>query len=178
MWYNNLAWLYVQRDVNPKEAIYLAQIALKLNPDDVAILDTLAWAYLKNGQYEHSLNIFEEVFEIHLEMLGTKSDEARRLSFYGKDEKVKAEREPKPALQPEAQALPRFSLLAFQSSWDGVLELASSKIDRKAFLDFYNRMSKKVPEGSEMRSKLESALQILLLNGTRMNTDKHGLKEK
>jgi len=117
VWYNNLAWTYVQRNINPKEAIYLAQIALKLKPDNAAYLDTLAWAYLKNGQYEHSLSVFEEVFEIDLEM---------------------------------------------KSSWDGVLELASSKVDRKAFLDFYKRMSKKAPEGSEMRAKLESALHATL----------------
>jgi len=118
-WYNNLAWLYVQRNINSKEAVHLAQKALKLEPDAAYILDTLGWAYLKNGQYKLSLNTFEKVFEIELEM---------------------------------------------ESSWDGVLELAKSKIDREEFMSFYRRMSEKVPENSETHAKLASALQSLRKN--------------
>ena len=133
-WYNNLAWSYVQRDIKPKEAIHLAQMALKLKPGDVATLDTLAWAYLKNGQYELSLNAFEKVLEIELEE-GI-GDAARRRQL----EEI------------------------MESSWDGVLELAKSEIDREDFLNFYRRMSEKVPEDSDTRPKLESALQILQWN--------------
>ena len=60
-WHNNLAWLYVEQRVNAGQAVELAQQAVKRDANNSTLLDTLAWAYLHNGQFRKSLRIFEQV---------------------------------------------------------------------------------------------------------------------
>lgn len=43
---NNLAWLYLEQDINDK-AFTLAQTAHEYRPHDPSIADTLGWAYYK-----------------------------------------------------------------------------------------------------------------------------------
>jgi len=62
--YNNLAWFYVEKKIKPKEAISMARKAVGLAPGNAAILDTLGWAYLRNGQFDEALQTFSEVFSI------------------------------------------------------------------------------------------------------------------
>jgi len=60
--YNNLAWFYTQKKMKPKEAVFLAKKALELEPSNGAFLDTLGWAYLRNGQFDEALRTFPKVF--------------------------------------------------------------------------------------------------------------------
>ncbi len=61
VWYNNLAWLYVQDKTRDQEALSLAKRAVQLAPNQSNLLDTLAWCYLRSGDFEKSLLTFEEV---------------------------------------------------------------------------------------------------------------------
>lgn len=83
--YNELAWLYVEKtNTNFEEAIVLAQKAVDLAQadekfsDDFMLanyLDTLGWAYYKNGEYVNAITTLEraieltnqESFKLHLE---------------------------------------------------------------------------------------------------------------
>jgi Tfp pilus assembly protein PilF len=53
--YNNLAFAYAEKNLKLDSALYLAQNAAKLRPDDPKILDTLAWVYYKKGMYQEAL---------------------------------------------------------------------------------------------------------------------------
>jgi hypothetical protein len=61
MVYNNLAWFYVIKKIKPKEAISLAKKALELDPNNGPAMDTLAWAYLRNGQFDEALKTFSKI---------------------------------------------------------------------------------------------------------------------
>ena len=63
-WYNNLAWLYVEQRDNAEQAVELAQQAVRRDANNSTLLDTLAWAYLHNGQFRKSLRTFEQVLSI------------------------------------------------------------------------------------------------------------------
>ena len=63
-WYNNLAWLYVEQKANSEQAVELAQQAVKRDVKSPTLLDTLAWAYLQNGQFRQSLRTFEQALSI------------------------------------------------------------------------------------------------------------------
>ena len=60
-WSNNLAWLYVEQQTNPQKTVELALNAVKQIPTEKNFLDTLGWAYYRNGQYRKSLRAFEQV---------------------------------------------------------------------------------------------------------------------
>ena len=44
------------------KAVTLAQNAVKLSPNNSTLLDTLAWAYMRNQNHIKSLHVFEAVF--------------------------------------------------------------------------------------------------------------------
>jgi len=44
---NNLAWLYLEREIDSNKAFQLAQFAYEGRPNDPALSDTLGWAYFK-----------------------------------------------------------------------------------------------------------------------------------
>ena len=60
-WSNNLAWLYVEQQTNPKKTVELALNAVRQAPKKKNFLDTLGWAYFRNGQYRKALRAFEQV---------------------------------------------------------------------------------------------------------------------
>lgn len=60
--YNNLAWFYIEKNMKPKESVFLAKKALELAPGNGTMLDTLGWAYLRNGQFDEALKTFPKVF--------------------------------------------------------------------------------------------------------------------
>lgn len=62
--YNNLAWFYVQKKIRPEEAVSLAEKAVSLSPGTDFILDTLGWAYLRNGQFDKCLAAFEKALSL------------------------------------------------------------------------------------------------------------------
>lgn len=47
---NNLAWLLVDRSMDPAQAFDLAGRAVRQSPDDPAFLDTLGWAAVRSGK--------------------------------------------------------------------------------------------------------------------------------
>jgi hypothetical protein len=58
---NSLAWSYVSMGIHRDAAVELAERAVRMNPADFNIRDTLGWAYLANEQYLESLEAFESV---------------------------------------------------------------------------------------------------------------------
>ena len=72
--YNELAWSYVTKKIKPQEAVSLAKKAVELAPVDLGILDTLGWAYLRNGQFAEALETFRKILV---------SQPGPRLSFSG-----------------------------------------------------------------------------------------------
>jgi len=123
VWYNNFAWLYVQMDIESDKAVTLALKAIQLSPDNPPyMLDTLAWAYLRNHQYEKSLETFEKVFD-------------KGLSY---EEDI------------------------FESTWNGIMEIAQSDVEIEVFMDFYNRMKSKTAGKPNWQDKLNTAYQLVL----------------
>ncbi|MGQ9630681.1 MAG: tetratricopeptide repeat protein [bacterium] len=66
--YNNLAWLRAtaknERYRNVDEAISLAQTALKLSPNDTAVLDTLAEIYYRRGAFDEAIETIDRAIEL------------------------------------------------------------------------------------------------------------------
>lgn len=73
---NALSWLYIDKlDKNYEEAITLAQTAVSLTEQHeqttenkyllANYLDTLGWAYYKNGDLENSITSLERAIELH-----------------------------------------------------------------------------------------------------------------
>lgn len=72
--YNELAWLYIDKtNSNFDDAIKLAQKAVKLTENDKQInhdttmanyLDTLGWAYYKNGEYAKAVTTLERAIKL------------------------------------------------------------------------------------------------------------------
>ena len=60
-WSNNLAWFYVEQQINSQKTVELALNAVKQAPKEKNFLDTLGWAYLRDGQYRKALRAFEQV---------------------------------------------------------------------------------------------------------------------
>jgi len=57
---NNLAWLYLERDINIEKAFTLAQKAYERYPDDPSIADTLGFAYYKKNLFNQALWILKK----------------------------------------------------------------------------------------------------------------------
>jgi tetratricopeptide (TPR) repeat protein len=61
MVYNNLAWFYVQKKINPLDSVTLAEKANGLSPENLMFMDTLGWAYMRNAQFDKALETFLDV---------------------------------------------------------------------------------------------------------------------
>ena len=61
--YNDLAWLYVETDVNLEEALDLVNKALELYPRRFAYLDTKAEVLYKMGRMQEAINIAEDLVQ-------------------------------------------------------------------------------------------------------------------
>jgi len=57
---NNLAWMYLEEGLNENRALGLAQSAFDRFPEDLDVMDTLAWAYFKRNLYSRSLWLLTE----------------------------------------------------------------------------------------------------------------------
>ena len=60
---NNLSVSLLYNNQNLNTALELAQEAIKLNPNSVAIIDTLAWAYYKNNKYSEALETINILYK-------------------------------------------------------------------------------------------------------------------
>lgn len=89
-WNNNLAWLYVEQQTKPQKTVELALNAVKQGPKEKNFLDTLGWAYLRDGQYRKALRAFEQVVGSPAE---TEDDlRAQESGWHGVTELVQAEK--------------------------------------------------------------------------------------
>ncbi len=61
--YNNLAWLYADRNMNLAKAVTLAEKAVALNPS-ASNLDTLAYAHYQNRNYPEAEHMIQRALEI------------------------------------------------------------------------------------------------------------------
>ena len=52
---NNLAYLYTELNTNSKKALEMAKTANQIEPNNSSYLDTLGWAYYRNGDLENAL---------------------------------------------------------------------------------------------------------------------------
>lgn len=59
---NHLGYMLADQTDRYQEALELLERAIAISPDDPAILDSLAWAQFKLGQYEESLNNLRKAF--------------------------------------------------------------------------------------------------------------------
>jgi tetratricopeptide (TPR) repeat protein len=57
---NELAWLYATKRNDPDSALPIAERAVKLSPNDPAILDTLGWVLYMKGENDRALAIFRK----------------------------------------------------------------------------------------------------------------------
>ena len=130
-WNNNLAWHYVEQRTQPKKAVALALDAIREQPSSPTFLDTLGWAYMRDKQHRKALRTFEQVF----------SQRTRESDSNEEIEKAKV------------------------SSWDGMVELieaVQSDTDpefERAFEQFYQRLSRRLPADSPDRTRLEDVFR-------------------
>ena len=52
---NNLAYLYTELNINNEKSLTMAQKANKLEPNNASYIDTLGWAYYRNGDLDNAL---------------------------------------------------------------------------------------------------------------------------
>ncbi len=52
---NNLAYLYTEKNSNIEKAIAMAEAAVQLEKNNASYIDTLGWAYYRNGDHEKAL---------------------------------------------------------------------------------------------------------------------------
>ena len=128
-WSNNLAWLYVEQQINPQKTVELALNAVKQIPTEKNFLDTLGWAYFRNRQYRKALRAFEQVVASPVQS----------------EEELKAQ----------------------ESGWKGIAELVqaekppqASRNFTPAFLKFYERLSRRFPENSANRARLDAVFNL------------------
>lgn len=62
--YNQLAWLFIQREVRLTEALELAQQADRLQPGNASVLDNLGWVRFLNGDAAGALDTLREANRI------------------------------------------------------------------------------------------------------------------
>ncbi|MGM0607772.1 MAG: tetratricopeptide repeat protein [Candidatus Muiribacteriota bacterium] len=62
--YNNLAFLYITRTDKTKEGLELAKDAYEMRKGDANILDTLAYAYFANGDFDKARKFFEKAYSV------------------------------------------------------------------------------------------------------------------
>ena len=62
--HNYLAYTWAVRNERLDEALRHIQIALAMEPENAAFLDTLGWVYFKQGQYADALKLLEKANEL------------------------------------------------------------------------------------------------------------------
>jgi len=60
---NNLAYMYLENNVNISKAMDMVQHALESEPENGAYLDTLGWAYYMKGKYKQAKKSIEKALE-------------------------------------------------------------------------------------------------------------------
>ena len=60
---NNLAYMYLENNVNISKAMDMVQHALEAEPENGAYLDTLGWAYYMKGKYKQAKKSIEKALE-------------------------------------------------------------------------------------------------------------------
>lgn len=64
---NSLAYFLINEERNIKEGLELADIALKLRPDNYNFLHTKGWGLYKQGKYREALEILQKGWNIRRE---------------------------------------------------------------------------------------------------------------
>jgi len=144
--YNNLAWFYVQKKIKPKEAVSLAEKAIKMSPNNGAILDTLGWAYMRDDRFDDALQIFSELFAIELFSVS---------GWNAVSEIVRS------SVKPEA----------FLKFYDDMNKLSASITDSQMRADFQSRIDTKLASFYEYHGEKEKASQIWAKMGIVKDTD-------
>ena len=52
---NNLAYLYTELNINNEKSLTMAKLANRLEPNNASYVDTLGWAYYRNGDLDNAL---------------------------------------------------------------------------------------------------------------------------
>lgn len=60
--YNGLGYSLLERNERVAEALLLVEKALKLAPDDAAIMDSVGWGYYRNGRLDDSVNMLRRAY--------------------------------------------------------------------------------------------------------------------
>ncbi|MCP3872396.1 MAG: tetratricopeptide repeat protein [Desulfobacteraceae bacterium] len=63
--YNQLAWLYADREINLDDAMKLAKKANKLQPGNASILDTIGWIYYHKKDYKKATIKFKDASKVN-----------------------------------------------------------------------------------------------------------------
>ena len=61
--YNALGYSLLERKVRIAEALALVEKALELAPDDIAVMDSVGWAYFLNGKLDESVKMLRRAFK-------------------------------------------------------------------------------------------------------------------
>jgi len=132
-WQNNLAWYYVERKIKPTKAVTLARNAVKLAPSNSTLLDTLAWAYMRNKNHIKSLHVFETVF------WNVSQPNKNNIS--------------------ENQAAEESSWQGLTTLINEFNSIPNSKDFDHAFSDFYRRLSTDLTQKTDLQAKLTEAFE-------------------
>lgn len=60
--YNALGYSLLERNVRIAEALALVEKALELAPDDLAVMDSVGWAYFRSGKLDESVQMLRRAF--------------------------------------------------------------------------------------------------------------------
>jgi Tfp pilus assembly protein PilF len=66
--YNGFAWVTLESDSDPQEALTYARKALDMQPGDADILDTYGWALQRSGRSEEALPLLQQAYALKPEM--------------------------------------------------------------------------------------------------------------
>jgi putative PEP-CTERM system TPR-repeat lipoprotein len=88
---NNLAWCYSQ--VKDERTVETAQRALKLAPENPAVVDTLGWVLVETGHFSMGLEMLKKAATLAPKMMDIRLHYAQGLLKAGENSKAKAELE-------------------------------------------------------------------------------------
>jgi len=60
--YNALGYSLLERNVRIAEAVALVEKALELAPDDIAVMDSVGWAYFRSGKLDESVAMLRKAY--------------------------------------------------------------------------------------------------------------------
>jgi tetratricopeptide (TPR) repeat protein len=60
--YNALGYSLLERNVRIAEAVALVEKALELAPDDLAVMDSVGWAYFRSGKLDESVKMLRRAY--------------------------------------------------------------------------------------------------------------------